>query len=829
MIHYAQRHPGPYHVCLVPHSHLDVEWYWTFDKTRAWSRTIFRDALRLLEREPEEAFAQDQVPLLELIAEELGEDGLRTLRSWMDAGRFEAVGGTYVQPEVAEPHGECLVRQFLFGRKRVREMFGVAPTVGWFIDTFGQVPQIAQILLGCGMDAYVFERGVPSELGEPPSAFWHESPDGTRILTWWMSSGYTTFERNLEESLKEEVAHASSPYLMLAWGMDVSTPREMPALEAKAEIMRIARRSDIPLASVRITTPGVFFRELRANAEDLPVLGEDFAPPEDRFADLRGTYSNRVRLKLANRQAEGALLTAESWAALAGAFGAAYPKGVLDLAWERLLYNHFHDIMGGSCADQVYLKALKRFGTVVDLSEDATDRAIAGLMRRVDTAAYTYPLAVVNSTSSARTDVVEFEMVFREEPTNFRIVDDEGGPAPAHISEPRGSGVTGQGGFATAHVAWLARDVPPFGYRIYQVQPIDGRMPRRPTLGGETTAENEWFRVAVNPHTGDMTSLVDRSTGEDYLDGPGNEIVARRERDPSMEGMVRVTGEEDRTSDLRAGDQGSAAVESERTPLFQRVRTTRRFLGCTLTREVTLYAGVPRIACRTTFEDFRGGDVLVSVRFPVAISGVGHLVYETPYAMTERTRRYHCAQSVVDLNDGKKGLALINTGNAGYWPVGNALDLILFRSVADFPHYYAPLAAEHGTHIFDYALLPHAGDWRQGGVVAAGHAVNRPLTAFLLERHPGEWGARRSFVEVAPANVEVSAIKRAEEGHAIAIRMYETASEDTSATLALGFPAKAVRRATLEERAREELEIADGKVTVPLRGHEIATVLVELP
>ncbi len=93
-------HPGPYHLYLVQHSHIDVEWYWTFDKTRFMSRAVFRDALKLLADDPREAFCQDQVPLAELIADLLGRDGeaagLDDLKQWIRDQRFEVVGGTHV-------------------------------------------------------------------------------------------------------------------------------------------------------------------------------------------------------------------------------------------------------------------------------------------------------------------------------------------------------------------------------------------------------------------------------------------------------------------------------------------------------------------------------------------------------------------------------------------------------------------------------------------------------------------------------------------------------------------------------------------------------------
>src|ERR1019366_5016982 len=60
---------------------------------------------------------------------------------------------------------------------------------------------------------------------------------------------------------------------------------------------------------------------------------------------------------------------------------------------------------------------------------------------------------------------------------------------------------------------------------------------------------------------------------------------------------------------------------------------------------------------------------------------------------------------------------------------------------------------------FQYALLPHSGDWRQANVYRAGLEFNNPLIIHKDTPHAGslpkEWG----LVEVSPANVVMSALK----------------------------------------------------------------------
>ena len=812
------QHPGPYHVFLVPHSHLDVEWYWAYDKSRAWSRRIFRDALALLEGDSVESFTQDQAPLTSLIAEEADGDRLRVLH---DEGRFEVVGG-YVQPELAEPHGESLIRQLLLGRKRTRELFGMTPEIGWFIDSFGQAPQVGQILAGCGMRGYVFMRGVPARLGEQPSAFRYRSPDGTEILALWLSSAYTTEHPYLEQSFLTEIEHASCPYVTVMWGSDVTNPGAMPARAGRDAVLELARKHGVPVESVTIATPGAVFDALDAIREELPVVAEDFSPAHDRFADLRGTYSNRVPLKLANRLCEQTLLSAEAWDALADAVAgspadASAPR--LSLAWERVLYNHFHDIMGGSCTDEVFTKAMKRFGTALDLSEDVRDESLDAIISQVDTTGLQHPVAVFNSLSHARTELVEFEHVFRDGFEQIRVVDADGQAVPCYVWPDRVRR-DGRGRIVSCHVSWLAEDVAPFGYAMYGVaEALPGEAPGIEDSG--LSIENEWLRVEVDPASGDVASITDTSGGRSVLGGPGNEILMRGEDDPDLEGCVRINGKVDRSSQWRC-----VGVRRLRTDPFESITTETDTPFGRLTRAVTLTKGVRRIDFETRIERFTGSDVLVTTRFPLAVAREARYTYETPSCMTERDTEYHCAQSMVLLSDGAHGAGLVNTGSAGYWPQDGGLELILFRSVANYQGYYSPLAAEHGDHVHRYSLVPFSGDWRDSDVLRQAHSVNRPLVARFTDNHDGSMGTRGSLLSAEPANVAVGAVKRADVGDGLVVRLWETTGRATTARLACGLPVRTARKATLEEASGEELPVRDGVVEVELRGFEIATVIL---
>src|SRR5665213_2783821 len=86
-----ERHapPGGYTIYVAPHSHMDLVWYWTYDKTQVASIKILRHALDLLKSDPRYTFTQDQKLALQPFWDSLSESDRAFLRKMIRDGRFE--------------------------------------------------------------------------------------------------------------------------------------------------------------------------------------------------------------------------------------------------------------------------------------------------------------------------------------------------------------------------------------------------------------------------------------------------------------------------------------------------------------------------------------------------------------------------------------------------------------------------------------------------------------------------------------------------------------------------------------------------------------------
>lgn len=181
-----------------------------------------------------------------------------------------------------------------------------------------------------------------------------------------------------------------------------------------------------------------------------------------------------------------------------------------------------------------------------------------------------------------------------------------------------------------------------------------------------------------------------------------------------------------------------------------------------------------------------------------------------------------------DEGDGQHGFGLLNNSKYGYDAVGNQLRLTLLRS----PVYPDP-DADRGDQKFEYALYPHAGAWQSSQVMQRGYEFNYGVQAMQVADHEGALPAMHSFASVGePAgasHVVLTALKKAEDGHALVARFYEWAGKGGDVTLTVPAGVKSAEVVNLMEQETGQsvpVEAAAGEsvVKVPVTPYMIQTV-----
>jgi alpha-mannosidase len=257
------------------------------------------------------------------------------------------------------------------------------------------------------------------------------------------------------------------------------------------------------------------------------------------------------------------------------------------------------------------------------------------------------------------------------------------------------------------------------------------------------------------------------------------------------------------------------------------VRIEREFDGSTIVQHISLCAGTVRVDFDTEVQ-WHAEHKFLKVAFPVNVRSP-RATYEIQFGHTERPTHFNtswdmarfevCAQRWADLSEGDYGVALLNDCKHGYDIHGNVMRLSLLRAPT------APdLEADRGRHEFVYALLPHGGDFRKGGVIEQACALNMPLHLVETGARKGTLPARQSYFEVDRAGVLIEAVKHAERDDSVIVRLYEAYGTRGPVEMTTTLPVKHAFRADLMERAGAPMDCEGGRIRFTVKPFEIVTL-----
>jgi alpha-mannosidase len=758
-------------VTAIGHGHLDTAWLWPIAETRRKALRTFSSQVAIMDRYPEHRFACSQACQYDWVRE--SEPGLYDrIRSHAEAGRWVPVGGTWVEPDCNLPSGESLVRQFLHGQRFFEREFGRRCAEFWNPDVFGYNGQLPQIMRGAGIGRFLTQKLSWNRFNPPPHhTFRWQGIDGSEVLAHFPPADTYNAGTGVEELRRSARAfkdHDRSGHSLLVFGHGDGgggpTPEMLESLRRAGDLQGVPRTA--------LGTPDEFFAAVEAEAEatELPAIAGELY-----FEYHRGTYTSQAAVKRGNRAGERALHDADLLAAVAArVFGREHPTARLGELWRTLLVNQFHDILPGSSIAEVYEDAARDHAQVLAGAAELTEAALAALSggRSAEAGAGAVP---VNTLGVARAEVAA-------------------GPDDDVVWAAAPSCGTGSVGEAPDTVA-----VERSGDRIVLA---NGRL--RAELGQDGT----------------VRSLVEAATGREALAGPGNVLQVYDDRPTAFDAWDVDPFHLETARDCPPAESCRVALEE---PLRAEVVFERRVGRASRMRQtVRLDAGSPRLEFRCEV-DWRERHTMLKALFPVAVHAAD-ATYQMQFGCVERPTHYSTSHDLAryevpghrfaDMSEQGFGVALLTDSTYGYSTFGREMRLSLLRSPAE-----PDPGADTGLHEFAYAVMPHAGGWREAGVVAEAARFETPLRWAAAE--PG-----RSFFSVDDPNLVLDTVKPAEDSEAIVVRLYEAHGARGTARLRVGVPFSGARRCTLLEDAGDDLPVSGDEVELTYRPHEILTVLL---
>jgi len=804
-------------------AHIDAAWLWRDLETIEVCKNTFTSVLDMMDARPDFTYTQSAAAYYDWM-ERLYPDVFKRIQQRVKDGRWEVVGGMWVEPDCNLPSGESWMRHLLYAKKYFQDKLGSDVKIGWNPDSFGYNGNMPEFYENAGIDAFITQKiGWNEHNVFPYRLFWWESDDGSRVLSYFPFDYVNTVDDpfQLVDWLRQYDANTGIPNMMILFG--VGDHGGGPSNEMLDRVERLKKLDIYPTIEYGTATQYLDWIK-KQDLSTLPVWKDELY-----LEYHQGTYTTQAKMKEWNRRSESLLTNAEKLSSIASLYGKTYHGGDLEEAWRNVLFNQFHDILPGSGIRENYIDATEKFKKSEMIGMYEIDQSLQMIGKSVNTSGLKKgkPILVVNPLSWNRTDIVHLALPGGDE-SDYAIFDRAGKEIPSQVE---------RSDKYHREILFTAANVPSMGYSVYQLVHSRSSASNSRLKVSATMLENDALRVTVDTSNGWIRSIVDKRNGKEILSGPGNELQLLEDKPAQWDAWnVGLTGVKF-SSRLRKIE----VVESG--PVRATIRITRDYLkpgekkdpptpeypNSFFTQDISLCDGDDAVQFGLD-ADWWEDHTMIKVAFPLSFTD-SVATYEIPYGTIERSTRMDDrwekakvevpAERWADVSNHGYGVSLLNTSKYGYDIKGNTMRLSILRS----PKWPDP-TADRGKHHIEYALYPHEGDWKSSRTVHRAYEMNDPLLSSVVETHKGSLPAENSFVGIAPGNLVLTTVKKAEDSDAWIIQWYDVKGDGGAAAVTLPKTPRKVFTTTVMENDGSPVPFSKNVVKVDTKKHGLMTIKV---
>ncbi len=506
--------------------------------------------------------------------------------------------------------------------------------------------------------------------------------------------------------------------------------------------------------------------------------------------------------------------------------GRPYPQERMNNAWTLVMGGHFHDTAAGTATPLAYqfawnddIIALNQFAGILTSATEAIGSGMNTQTRGT-------PIVVYNSLNIPREDVVEASVAFPEgTPKAVRVVGPDGKEVPAQMEGDK--------------VLFLAK-VPSIGYAVYDVVPSSA--PSASTLKvTESSLENARYRVTLDQN-GDVSGIFDKSLNKELLSAPIR-LAISNDTPKQWPAWNMDFDQEQAAPRAYAGSPAQIRIK-ENGPVRVSLEVTREAENSKFVQTISLAAG--DAGNRVEFGnavDWRTLASNLKASFPLSASNE-NATYNwdvgTIQRPTQTERQFEVASHRwIDLTDksGSYGVTILTDCKNGSDKLNdNTIRLTLMRSPGIQPGpngrpggYSDQANQDWGHHEFVFGLAGHAGDWRQAQTDWQGYRLNEPLMAFESAKHAGPLGKTFSLLRINNPRIRVMALKKAESGDEIILRMVEVDGKpEQNVRVSFAGPIGAAREVNGQELPVGNAAVSGGALVTSFTAYQPRTFALKL-
>ena len=821
-----------YRMLCVAHAHMDMNWMWRWEETVTIVLNTFRTMLDLMEEYPQFKFSQSQASVYRIV-EKYDPAMLEEIRKRIHEGRWEVTASTWVEHDKNMANGESMARHILYTKRTLSKLLDIDPdslNLDFEPDTFGHSLNVPEILARGGVRYYYHCRGYDGYQLYRWKAPSRKSVIAYREPTWYMGA--------IEPSMAYYVPGFCSEHHMDTM-LKVYGVGDHGGGPTRRDIERIMDMADWPVfPRMEFGTYGEYFALVEEISDQLPVVTGELNPI------FTGCYTSQSRIKKGNAILQDKLNETEAFASAASlSVGAAYPTRQMEEAWEKVLFNQFHDILPGSCTADAREYAMGLYQQAAARTDTETSRALRSIVSHIDTSAWASKgiYHLFNPSLYARTELVEVTVWDWEgKKENIQFLDSDGKEVPYQLLSEQDIPYWGHHCFKTL----ISAHVPAMGYATYVLTekkaedvlppfPVQPRVERRNSY----TLENERLKVVFDSRTGAIVSMTDKANRHEIIDPNQPAGIFRLIEEEDSPGMTSwVVGNYRRVTNINEGGVKFTSLQNGEGLLRQSLSYTASFGESTL--RVRIY--LDRDSSRLGFEvecDFR--------ELGNSEKGVPQLNFHMPVGYDCRAYRYDIPSGTIERDEtdmdvpasswaaampkdsGRKALTLIAGTKHGFRCVKNSISLSLIRASYDPDPY-----PEVGHHAFGFfASLPNITSNRE--LIEEAYNCSHPICVVSGRPHKGELLPRGSFMKIQEGGIAVQAIKMPEDStdtNSLILRGFETEGRRTRVEMSFSRNVAKAYCVDINEKPVEselDVRISENHVSFGVEPYKVFTFRVE--
>ncbi|KAH6709277.1 glycoside hydrolase family 38 protein [Leptodontidium sp. MPI-SDFR-AT-0119] len=792
----------------IGHCHIDTCWLWPWAETKRKVARSWSNQCDLMDRYPEHRFSVSQAQQYKWLKQYYPYVFDR-VKEKVKKGRFQPVGGSWVEHDTNMPSGESLVRQFVYGQRFFESNFGERCRTFWLPDTFGYSSQLPQLCRLAGMTRFFTQKLSWNNINKfPHTTFNWVALDGSQVICHMAPSETYTAEANFGDVKRSVTQHKSMDQdetSLLVFGKGDGGGG--PTWQHLEKLRRCRGMSDTVGMLPRVhmgDSVEDFFDRLEKKVEG----GLDFVTwyGELYFELHRGTYTTQANNKRNNRKSEIMLRNVELLATLASIkSGYKYPKEKIDDMWEAVLLCQFHDCLPGSSIEMCYDDSDELYAQVFETGEK--------ILKELE------ELLGVQSVQKAKSQ--ENLVALNTMPWHRREV--------ISIGDGKAGVACGDGQLLNIKTFKIA-ETPEVS-----VKEINS---------GVFVLQNDQLRVQVD--RGCITSLYDLKAEREVIakGKKGNQFVIFDDKPLYWQAWDVEVYHLDSRKELTSGVTKIVQQDAHQVSVMTETKISEKSWAKTYITLSAAFKGQQSYVEMHSEVEWREDMKFLKVEFPVDVRNT-EASYETQHGIVRRPTHYNttwdmakfevCCHKFADLSEHGYGVSILNDSKYGFATCGNLMRLSLLRAPK------APDAhADMGRHHIRWAILPHQGDLGSTTVRTA-YNFNNPLKLAQSSKTLEASAFSSPIKLTGNSSLILDCVKRGEDdedvsrgelakrkGKSVILRIYDSLGGTSKGTIETSLDVKKVWKTNILEDDEEEFTIEKGKIEITLRPFEVATFRLQL-